>query len=64
MDRAANFQVGAGFESLLLAPMLRSLFPAAGVLGGDGLELVAREIAAHDGSGFADVIAAQLEPKQ
>jgi hypothetical protein len=61
VDSATGFRVGAAFEAMLLAPVLRPILPAADAIGEYGLDLLAREIAAHDRDGFASVIADQLE---
>jgi hypothetical protein len=52
------------FESMLLAPMLRPAIAGAGELGDYELDLVAREIARSDRSGFAALVAAQLQGAQ
>jgi hypothetical protein len=49
---------------MLLAPMLRPMLPDSNVLGAYGLDLLARDIAAHDRYGFARAIAAALESRK
>ncbi len=48
---------------MLLAPMLRPMIPASDALGEYGLDMLAREIAAHDRHGFAGVVAAELHAR-
>jgi hypothetical protein len=64
VDSSASAQVGKAFESMLLAPMLRPMLPDSNVLGAYGLDLLARDIAAHDRYGFARAIAAALESRK
>lgn len=59
VDRIAR--AGIAFETLLLEPMLQPLMPAFGDFGGFALDLVARDIAAHDGNGFVRLIDAALD---
>ena len=61
MDSIASTQAGAAFEALLLVPILRPAFGGDAALGDYGIDLLAREIAAHDRSGFAALIDAALE---
>ncbi len=61
MDSLTARRAGEAIESLLLAPILRPAIAAAGVLGDYELDLLAREIARHDGRGFAALIASRLE---
>ena len=60
MDNAAR--AGAAFEAMLLEPVLQPLTAAFGELGGYGLNLLAREVAAKDGNAFARLVSAALEP--
>jgi len=62
VDNAAR--AGAAFEAMLIEPMLQPLMPALGELGGYGLDLLAREIAARDGGAFARLVGAALERAQ
>ncbi len=48
---------------MLLVPMLRPMIPTSDALGEYGLDVLAREIAAHDPQGFAGVIAAELRAR-
>ena len=61
MDSDAGARVGATFEAMLLVPMLRPAFGSDAALGDYGIDLLARQIAEHDRSGFADLIDAALE---
>lgn len=60
MDSVTARRAGEMMEALLLAPVLRPLIAGAGTLGDYELDLLAREIA-HRDSGFAALVAAQLE---
>ena len=44
--------------------MLRPMLPDAEILGAYGLDLLARDVAAHDRDGFAGAIAATLENRR
>jgi hypothetical protein len=46
---------------MLLAPILRPMIAQGGMLGDYELDLLAHQIARHDGRGFAALIAARLE---
>lgn len=48
-------------EAMLLAPILRPIIAGMSVLGDYELDLLAGEIARHDGRGFAQLIARTLE---
>lgn len=48
-------------EAMLLAPILRPMTAGMSVLGDYELDLLAGEIARHDGRGFAQLIARALE---
>jgi hypothetical protein len=48
-------------EAMLLAPVLRPLMDGGGTLGEYELDLLAGEIAAHDGRGFAALLASRLQ---
>ena len=61
MDSATARRAGETLEALLLAPILRPLIAGAGTLGDYELDLLAREVARHDGRGFAALIASRLE---
>jgi len=47
---------------MLLAPMLQPLVAGSAELGSYELDLMARDVARHDRSGFAALVAAQLRP--
>jgi hypothetical protein len=61
VDSVTARQAGEAIEALLLAPILRPMIAGAGTLGDYELDLLAREIARHDGRGFAALIASRLE---
>ena len=61
MDSVTARRAGEAIEALLLAPILRPMIAGAGSLGDYELDLLAREIASHDGRGFAGLIASRLE---
>jgi hypothetical protein len=61
VDSGAARRAGEMLEALLFVPMLRPLIAGAGMLGDYELDLLAQEIARHDGTGFAALIAARLE---
>jgi hypothetical protein len=61
MDSITARSAGETIEALLLAPILRPMVAGAGVLGDYELDLLAREIARHDGRGFAALVASRLE---
>lgn len=63
MDSVTAHRAGELIEGLLLAPILRPMIAGAGTLGDYELDLLAREIAQHDGRGFAALIAARLQAK-
>ncbi len=48
-------------EAMLLAPILRPLIGGTDVLGEYELDLLANEMARHDGAGFGQLIARRLE---
>jgi hypothetical protein len=52
---------GQMIEAMLLAPILRPMIAGLSVLGDYELDLLAGEMARHDGSGFAQLIARRLE---
>lgn len=54
-------RAGIAFEAMLLEPVLRPLLGALGDLGGYGIDVLARDLASHDRSGFAALIDAALE---
>ncbi|MBV8117237.1 MAG: hypothetical protein JOY69_00810 [Candidatus Eremiobacteraeota bacterium] len=56
---SSGLRAGAAFESIVLAPIVRSMFPEADVLGNYGATLLAGEIAERD-SAFSRAIAAAL----
>ncbi len=51
-------------EAQLFIPMLRPLIAGAGMLGDYELDLLAQEVARHDASGFAALIAAHLQAQR
>ncbi len=53
--------MGAAFEAMLLAPLLRPMVAGADAIGEYGLDLLARQVAAHDAGGFGALLAAQFE---
>ncbi len=59
VDNAAR--AGSALEAVLLEPVLQPLIAALGEFGGYGLNLLAREIAAKDGSAFARLVGTALE---
>jgi hypothetical protein len=61
VDSVTARRAGEAIEALLLAPILRPMIAGAGTLGDYELDLLAREIARHDGRGFAALIASRLE---
>jgi hypothetical protein len=61
VDSADSVRAGTAFEALLLAPMLRPMLPETDAFGEYGLDLLARDIAAHDPRGFAAVFAAEVD---
>ena len=64
MDSFAALRVGTAFETLLLAPVLQTIFAEADVVGAYGVTLVAGELAAHDAHGFAAAVAGALERRR
>ncbi len=48
-------------EAMLLAPILRPMVAGVGTLGDYELDILAREIARHDGAGFAALVSSRLE---
>jgi hypothetical protein len=61
VDKSAALEVGAAFEAMLLAPLLRPMVAGADAIGEYGLDLLARQVAAHDAGGFGALLAAQFE---
>jgi hypothetical protein len=61
VDSLTARRAGETIEALLLAPILRPLIGGAGALGDYELDLLAREVARHDGREFAALIASRLE---
>jgi hypothetical protein len=61
VDSVSARQAGELFEAMLLAPALRPMIAGCGALGDYELDLLAREIAHRDKSGFAAMIASRLE---
>lgn len=61
MDSAGALRAGELIETLLLAPILRPAIAGAGMLGDYEVDLLAQDIARHDGGGFAALIASHLE---
>lgn len=61
MDSVTARRAGEIIEAMLLAPVLRPLMDGGGVLGEYELDLLAGEIASHDGLGFAALLAARLQ---
>jgi hypothetical protein len=61
VDSVSAHKAGEVIEGMLLAPILRPLAAGGGLLGDYELDLLAGEIAGRDRSGFAALIAAQLE---
>lgn len=49
-------------EAILIAPILRPMIAGADMLGEYELDLLAREIAATDGSRFAALVAGAIRP--
>jgi hypothetical protein len=61
VDSVTAERVGQTIEAMLLAPILRPMVAGMNVLGDYELDLLAGEIARHDGAGFAQLIARRLE---
>lgn len=61
MDTVVAQRAGQMIEAMLLAPILRPIIAGMSVLGDYELDLLAGEIARHDGRGFAQLIARTLE---
>jgi hypothetical protein len=57
---SAAFRVGAAFEAMLLAPVLRPMLAGTDAVGEYGVDLFARDVAERDRHGFAAVVAAAL----
>jgi hypothetical protein len=60
VDSATALRVGEAFASVLLAPILQPMIGGSDELGSYELDLMAREVARDDRSGFAAIVAAQL----
>jgi hypothetical protein len=61
VDSVTAQRVGETFEAMLLAPILRPMVAGLSMLGDYELDLLAGEIARHDGRGFAQLLARRLE---
>jgi hypothetical protein len=61
VDSVTARRAGEILEAMLLAPVLRPLMDGGGTLGEYELDLLAGEIAAHDGRGFAALLASRLQ---
>jgi hypothetical protein len=61
VDSVTARRAGELFEAMLLMPILRPMVAGAGMLGDYELDLLANEMARHDGNGFAAFVAASLE---
>lgn len=48
-------------EAMLLAPILRPMIAGVGTLGDYELDILARDIAAHDANGFVGLVSSRLE---
>ncbi len=64
VDSAAARRAGEMLEAQLFIPMLRPLIAGAGMLGDYELDLLAQDVAQHDGAGFAALIAAHLQAQR
>jgi hypothetical protein len=64
MDSVVAERAGQMIEAMLLAPMLRPMVAGMSVLGDYELDLLANEMARHDRTGFAHLIARRLEGAQ
>jgi hypothetical protein len=64
MDVAVAERAGQMIEAMLLAPLLRPMAAGMSVLGDYELDLLASEMARHDRTGFANLIARCLERPQ
>jgi hypothetical protein len=60
VDSATALRAGEAFASMLLAPILQPMIAGSDELGSYELDLMAREVARADRSGFAALVAAQL----
>jgi len=61
VDSVTAQRVGQTIEAMLLAPILRPIVAGTNVVGDYELDLLAGEIARHDGMGFAQLIARRLQ---
>jgi hypothetical protein len=61
VDSAERLRAAQAFEAMLLVPLLRPMLPASDAFGEYGLSIVARDIASHDRSGFAGMLADAFE---
>jgi hypothetical protein len=61
VDKLTAARAGEMIEAMLLAPILRPMIASAGMLGDYELDLLANDVARHDGRGFAGLIAAHLQ---
>lgn len=61
MDSASAQRVGMQVEALLFEPLLQSLFPDSGPLGGYGRGELAFELARADSGGFGAILERALE---
>jgi hypothetical protein len=61
MDSLVAERAGEMIEAMLLAPILRPMVAGMSVLGDYELDLLAGEMARHDSTGFARLIARCLE---
>jgi hypothetical protein len=61
VDSVTARRAGELIETMLLAPILRPIVADAPMLGDYEVDLLAREMAHHDASAFATLIAARLE---
>ncbi len=60
VDSAGALAVGRALEAMLLVPVLRPMISGLEGIGDYELDLLAREIAANDRSGFSALVAAAL----
>jgi hypothetical protein len=60
VDSVTARRAGELIEAMLLAPILRPMIASADVLGEYELDLLARDIAHRDASGFAALLASRL----
>jgi hypothetical protein len=61
MDGVTARRAGEMIETMLLVPILRPMISGTGMLGDYELDLLAGEVARHDGRGFAALLGTRLE---